>query len=84
MAAPPGTSSAATLFTCFNLILGVLFVVMMVFGNWRDALFGWIIVINAGIGIVQEMRAKIALDRLTLLTAPAAKVVRDGRDWTSP
>jgi cation-transporting ATPase E len=48
--------------TFFNLILGVLFVVMMVFGNWRDALFGWVIVINSGIGIYQEMRTKLVLD----------------------
>jgi cation-transporting P-type ATPase E len=66
-------------FTFFNLILGVLFVVMMIWGNWRDALFGWVIVINSSIGIYQEMRAKLVLDRLNLLTAPAAKVVRDGQ-----
>ena len=81
---PPGTSSAATLFTFFNGILGVLFVVMMIFGNWRDALFGWVIVINSSIGIYQEMRAKLVLDRLNLLTAPAAKVVRDGQDADIP
>ena len=68
----------SNLFTYFNLILGILFVAMLVFGSWKDALFGWIIFINAGIGIVQEMRAKIALDRLSLLTAPIAKVIRDG------
>ena len=66
-------------FTYFNLILGVLFVAMITFGSWRDALFGSILVINTLIGIVQEMRAKVALDRLTLLTAPAVKVVRDGK-----
>jgi cation-transporting P-type ATPase E len=71
-------------FTFFNLILGVLFVVMMVFGNWRDALFGWVIVINSSIGIYQEMRAKLVLDRLNLLTAPAAKVVRDGQTRDIP
>ncbi len=71
-------------FTFFNLILGVLFVVMMVFGNWRDALFGWVIVINSSIGIYQEMRAKLVLDRLNLLTAPAAKVVRDGETRDIP
>lgn len=65
-------------FTYFNLILGILFAAMLIFGSWKDALFGWIIFINAGIGIVQEMRAKIALDRLSLLTTPLAKVVRDG------
>jgi len=72
------------LFTYFNLILGILFVVMLVFGSYKDALFGWIIFINAGIGIVQEMRAKIALDRLSLLTAPAAKVLRDSVEQQIP
>ena len=71
-------------FSWFNLILGVLFVVMLVFGSYKDALFGAIIFINAGIGIVQEMRAKIALDRLSVLTAPAAKAIRDGEDRQVP
>lgn len=65
-------------FTYFNLILGVLLVAMLTFGSWRDALFGSILVINTIIGIVQEMRAKFALDRLTLLTTPAVRVIRNG------
>ena len=71
-------------FTWFNLILGVLFVVVVVFGSWKDSLFGSVMVINACIGIIQEMRAKVALDRLAVLTAPAAKVVRDGKDQEIP
>ncbi|MCX8032499.1 MAG: HAD-IC family P-type ATPase [Thermoleophilia bacterium] len=71
-------------FTWFNLILGVLFVAVMVFGSWKDGLFGSIIVINSLIGIVQELRAKIVLDRLTVLTAPAAKVIRDGAQTEIP
>jgi cation-transporting ATPase E len=74
----------SNIFTWFNLILGVLFVAVMVFGSWKDGLFGAIIFINAGIGIVQEMRAKIALDRLTVLTSSAAKVIRDGMDREVP
>ncbi len=74
----------SNVFTWFNLILGVLFAAVMVFGSWKDGLFGGIIFINAAIGIVQEMRAKIALDRLTVLTAPAAKVIRDGEDREIP
>ncbi len=70
--------------TFFNGVLGVLFVVMLVFGNWRDALFGWVIFINSGIGIYQEMRAKLVLDRLNLLTQPAAKVVREGAESDIP
>ena len=71
-------------FTWFNLILGVLFVAVVVFGSWKDGLFGAIIVINATIGIVQEMRAKITLDRLAVLTAPSAKVIRDGKEAEVP
>ncbi|MGI5939834.1 MAG: HAD-IC family P-type ATPase [Thermoleophilia bacterium] len=68
----------SNVFTWFNLILGVLFIAMVSFGSWKDALFGSILVTNTVIGIVQEMRAKIALDRLSILTTPAVKVIRDG------
>jgi cation-transporting ATPase E len=74
----------SNVFTWFNLILGVLFVAVMVFGSWKDGLFGAIIFINAAIGIVQEMRAKIALDRLAVLTAPSATVIREGSDEHIP
>lgn len=65
-------------FTWFNLILGVLWVLMVTFGSVRDALFGLVLLFNTAIGIVQEVRAKLALDRLSLVTAPKARVVRDG------
>ena len=62
----------------FNLILGGLLAVILSFGNWRDGLFGGVIVANTLIGIVQEVRAKRTLDRLALLVAPRATVQRDG------
>ena len=65
-------------FTVFNLILGSLFALMLALGSWRDALFGGVIVANALIGIVQEVRAKWTLERLALLVAPRARVLRDG------
>src|SRR4051812_48657064 len=67
----------ANLFTLFNLILAVFGVLTLVFGDWRDALFLGILVANSGIGIAQEVRAKRSLDRLALLVAPRARVVRD-------
>ncbi len=70
----------SNVFTWFNLILGVLFAAVMIFGSWKDGMFGIILVANAGIGIVQELRAKIALDRLAVLTASSAKVLRDGEE----
>jgi cation-transporting P-type ATPase E len=68
----------ANLLTRFNALLGSLFVVMLVVGPIQDAAFGLILVANALIGIGQELRAKLTLDRLAILTAPGARVIRDG------
>ncbi|HEY5355540.1 MAG TPA: hypothetical protein VIK57_24110, partial [Streptosporangiaceae bacterium] len=72
--APAGRSVSeilrANIFTRFNFILGVLLAVILVSGQPQDALFGIVLVTNALIGIVQELRAKLALDRLAVLTAP--------------
>jgi len=69
----------ANVCTRFNAILGVLLAVIIVIGPINDGLFGIVLVANAAIGILQEVRAKRTLDRLTLLAAPRATVVRDGR-----
>ena len=68
----------ANVFTVFNALLAALFVVTMATERWQNGLFGVVIVVNAGIGIVQEWRAKRILDRLALLNAPHARVVRNG------
>lgn len=69
----------ANVLTRFNAILGVLLVVILVVGPLQDALFGVVLVLNVLVGVAQELRAKWALDRLALLAAPRAKVIRDGR-----
>lgn len=69
---------ASNTFTVFNLILGALVAVTLGFGQYQDALFGFVIVANTLIGIVQEVRAKRVLDRLALLVAPRARAWRDG------
>jgi len=68
----------ANVFTRFNAILGAMLVVILFVGPGRDALFGFVLLANTLIGIVQELRAKRTLDRLTVLTAPKARAVRDG------
>jgi cation-transporting ATPase E len=68
----------ANVFTRFNAILGAMLAIILVVGPLQDALFGIVLIANAGIGIVQELRAKRTLDRLTVLTAPRARVVREG------
>lgn len=66
------------LFTLFNAILAVAIVVVLLVGDWRDAVFGLVIVVNAAIGVVQEYRAKRTLDALALVDAHRVRVRRDG------
>lgn len=68
----------SNLVTLFNIVLGACLVVVLIVGNWRDALFGFIVIANAAIGIVQEYRAKRTLDKLAILHAPQARVRRAG------
>ncbi|MGA9597454.1 MAG: HAD-IC family P-type ATPase [Acidimicrobiia bacterium] len=75
----------ANVVTRFNILLGILLVVVLaVIREPKDALFGFVLVSNAAIGIIQELRAKRTLDRLALLTAPEANVIRDGRQIEIP
>jgi len=67
----------ANILTRFNLILGVLLAVILAAGQLQDALFGIVLVTNALIGIAQELRAKLTLDRLAVLSAPRVRVIRD-------
>lgn len=65
--------------TLFNGIVGGCFLLLLLLGEWKDALFGFAALSNAVIGIVQEYRAKRLLDRLAVLDTPRARVLRDGR-----
>jgi cation-transporting ATPase E len=81
---PAGRSTASivagNVFTLFNGIIAVFFVLVLSLGLFADALFGLIAGINSFIGIRQELRARRELDRIAVLVAPRAKAIRDGRD----
>src|SRR5690606_2252348 len=66
--------------TRFNAIIGVMCALALTFGDPQDGLFGLVIVANAAIGTIQELRAKRTLDRLTLLNAAPVLVRRDGAE----
>ena len=68
----------ANVFTVFNGLLATLFVIILATGRWQNGLFGIVIVANSAIGIFQEVRAKRTLDRLAVLNAPRARIVRGG------
>jgi cation-transporting P-type ATPase E len=74
----------ANVLTRFNAIIGVLCAVILITGHPQDALFGIIIVANSGVGVVQEVRAKRTLDRLSVLGQEPARVVRDGHETQVP
>jgi cation-transporting P-type ATPase E len=85
LGAPPDASSrsvssivAGNVFTLFNAIIGVFFVLILSLGLIADAVFGVIAIVNSYIGIRQELKAKRTLDELAVLVAPHAKVLRDG------
>ncbi|HEU5266048.1 MAG TPA: HAD-IC family P-type ATPase [Jatrophihabitans sp.] len=69
----------ANVITPFNGLLATLFVLILLTGRWQNGLFGLVIVANTVIGVYQEVRAKRTLDRLAVLNAPHARVVRDGQ-----
>lgn len=69
----------ANVLTRFNAILGSMLAVILIVGQLQDALFGVVLVANSVIGIVQELRAKRTLERLTLLAGVRPRVVREGR-----
>ncbi|MCB6202442.1 cation-translocating P-type ATPase [Extibacter muris] len=69
-------------FTYFNLIFAVLAVLLCLVGSFRNLTFLPVIIANTLIGIVQEIRAKKILEKLTMLNAPQALAVREGRTST--
>ncbi|MCY3636798.1 MAG: HAD-IC family P-type ATPase [bacterium] len=68
----------ANVFSPVNGIMLALFAAILVAGFPRDGLFVGVVVSNAVIGVAQELRAKRELDKLAVLSAPKARVVRDG------
>ena len=68
----------ANVLTPINAIMGALFALILVAGFPGDALFAGVIVSNSIIGTVQELRARRTLTELAVLSAPGARVVRDG------
>ncbi|MFJ5141659.1 HAD-IC family P-type ATPase [Streptomyces sp. NPDC088707] len=65
-------------FTRFNAIIGVLWVIMFFVAPIQDSLFGFVIIANTGIGIIQELRAKKTLDGLAVIGEAKPTVRRDG------
>lgn len=72
------------IFTYFNLIFVILSVLLILVGSYRDLTFMPVIIANALTGIIQELRSKSVLDKITMLNAPVSTVVRDGEIQSVP
>ena len=65
--------------TYFNLIFLVIAAILLYEGSYNNLTFLVVVILNTVIGIIQELRSKRTLDRLTLVSAPEVSVVREGR-----
>lgn len=72
-----GQIVAGNVLTYFNFVFAVFAGLLIFVGSYNNMTFLPIIILNTIIGIVQEIRAKITLDRLTVVNAPKTKVIRD-------
>ena len=70
--------------TFFNLVFVVLAVMLVISGHFRDMMFLGIAIVNSLIGIVQQLRSRATLEKLTLISESRVKVVRDGQLGTVP
>ncbi len=74
----------SNLFTFYNMLNVVLAALVITTGSYRNMLFLGIVISNFLIGTVQELRAKKTVDSLSVLTAPTARAIRDGKEVVLP
>ena len=70
-----------TLFNCLNLTLAICVILV---GSYKNVMFMGVVFWNIVIGVIQEIRSKRVIDRLSLLSAPHAKVIRDNVECDIP
>lgn len=73
-----GAIFVKNIFTFFNMLWLIIAVALFVVGSYGDLLFLFVIVANTAIAIIQEIRAKIAVEKLSVVATPMVKTIRDG------
>lgn len=72
----------SNIFTYFNMLFFLLALCVIAVQQWLNLTFMGVIIVNTAIGIVQELRSKKTLDKLSILASPKAVAVRDGKRVT--
>lgn len=70
----------SNVFTFFNLVFLILTILLCLVGSFGNLMFLATVIPNLVIGIIQEIRAKIMIEKLSLMSAPTTTVVRDGKE----
>ena len=70
---------AKNIFTFFNFLWAGIAIALFLVGAYSDLIFIFVIVANTAVAIIQEIRAKITVEKLSIVTAPRVKVIRDGK-----
>lgn len=74
-----GSIMVKNIFTLFNMLNAVLAAAVFMVGSYKNMLFMGVVFFNTVIGIVQELRSKQAVDKLTIITGNNSTVIRDGK-----
>lgn len=67
------------IFTLFNLVNLLLFTAILIAGSYKNCLFMGVVISNTAIGIIQEIRAKRTIDKLSIISESSARVIRNGQ-----
>ena len=71
-------------FTFFNMLYFVITILFIVLKSYDNLMFLTTIIPNLIIGIIQEIKAKRMMDKLSLMSAPTTTVIRDGEKLEIP
>ncbi|MBQ8433915.1 MAG: HAD-IC family P-type ATPase [Clostridia bacterium] len=69
----------SNIFTFFNLLGFIIFILMALCGSWSNMMFVVVILANTVVGIFQEIRSKIAVEKLSIVSEPTVDAIRDGK-----
>lgn len=74
-----GAIFAKNIFTFFNMLWAIIAAALIAVGSYSDLIFIFVIIANTAIAIIQEIRAKITVEKLSIVTTPLVKTLREGK-----
>lgn len=72
------------IFTFFNLLWAIIAIALCAVGSFKELLFVFIVIANTAIAIIQEIRAKVAVEKLSMINSPLVKTIREGNQVNIP